>query len=308
MSSLPEPAAVAFGSAEPAAPPPPPSRQSPARRLALAAYAVVEEAYVRLASRGPLLKLNERLLQATLRARGYNNLAGFEASGEACFLDRVARLRPRVCLDVGANVGQYSTELLRRTGTVVHAFEPMPRSLERLRALAGLHPGRLCVHPWALGDAAGHVPIEHGEDDSQIASLNPATRHVDYVGTSNVRRTTVEVRRLDDVLASGALALDGREVDLLKIDTEGYEYNVLLGAADLLRAARPRLIQIEFNWHQLFCGHSLWQFANLLPEYDVHQLLPRRAGWRRVDPRASLSNVYCYSNFVFARRGLVLPD
>lgn len=273
------------------------------RRLALKAIGALEEGYVRLAGRPAFQKINLRLLNAALRARGYNNVASLHESGEACFVDRLAGLQPALCVDVGANVGQYASQLLARTGAVVHAFEPMPASRAALSAIAATYPGRLHVHPYALGDANGTAQITFGPDDSQLATLSTAARHVDYVGASNVRSAPVEVRRLDDLVASGELPLAGREVDLLKIDTEGYEYDVLAGARRFLAECRPKFVQVEFNWHQLFCGHSLWQLAALLPGYAPHQLLPHGAGWHRVDPKAPASNVYCFANFVFVRDG-----
>ncbi len=44
---------------------------------------------------------------------------------------------------------------------------------------------------------------------------------------------------------------------MLKIDTEGFEYEVLLGSLKFIDGFRPRIIQIEFNLHHLFRGQSI---------------------------------------------------
>lgn len=89
-------------------------------------------------------------------------------------------------------------------------------------------------------------------------------------------------------------------VDLIKIDTQGFQAEVFEGAARVISEIRPRLIQMEFNWHQMFRSKTLNDFAEMLPGYDVYQLLPD--GWVQRDPRDPLSNVYQFSNFGFVLR------
>jgi hypothetical protein len=91
------------------------------------------------------------------------------------------------------------------------------------------------------------------------------------------------------------------EVDLLKIDVEGLEWEVLLGAKNTIVEMRPKLIQIELNLHQLFVNRSILQFSRLLKGYRLTQILPYRGGLVERDPKDSLSNLYSYSNYVFVR-------
>jgi FkbM family methyltransferase len=53
----------------------------------------------------------------------------------------------------------------------------------------------------------------------------------------------VSVRTIDDFCAEQAIA----EIDLLKIDTEGYDLQVLEGARSLLTRGRVRFVYSEFN-------------------------------------------------------------
>jgi hypothetical protein len=110
----------------------------------------------------------------------------------------------------------------------------------------------------------------------------------------------VEVVTLDRFLET-ATGLDLRQIDLVKIDTEGYEYEVLLGARETIEKRKPKFIQIEYNWHQMFKAQSLFTLASLLPNYVVYQLLPHGTGLNRVDASKPESNIYHYSNFVFVR-------
>ena len=78
-------------------------------------------------------------------------------------------------------------------------------------------------------------------------------------------------------------------------------FDLLPGAFETLARLRPRFVQIEYNWHQLFRGCSLMKLAELLPGYVAYQLLPHRAGMVRRDVERPESNITFYSNFVFVR-------
>lgn len=279
----------------------PSSSRGLATRLLPTLLAWFRRAYVFLVARPTLQPLNLLVLRMALQARGYDNCCTPDVTGEAYFLERIAATRPRLCLDVGANRGDYSTELLRRTDATVLAFDPLPTAFEHLSALEREYDGRMFAFNIALGDANCELPLSYGEGAARLASLLPQARHIGYVAASNVHTMTVPVRRLDDVFLAHPQRFANGEIDLLKIDTEGYEYAVLLGARLVIERLRPRFIQVECNWHQLFGGTSLWQLYGLLPGYRCYQLLPYRRGWHRVEPGSPEANVFRYSNFVFVR-------
>ena len=89
------------------------------------------------------------------------------------------------------------------------------------------------------------------------------------------------------------------EIDLVKIDTEGFELEVFEGAINTFAKIKPKFIQIEFNWHQLFRNTSLNLFAEKLPNYDIYQLV--HSGWVKRDAKDPLTNIYLFSNFIFVR-------
>ena len=48
------------------------------------------------------------------------------------------------------------------------------------------------------------------------------------------------------------------KIDLIKIDTEGFELEVLKGAEKTIKKLKPTYIQIEYNWHHLFKNINLY--------------------------------------------------
>lgn len=257
--------------------------------------------YVLAFGRPELQSLNARVLKMALRARGYDNHGDLDTSGEAKLIRRIAAGDPKLCIDVGANKGGYSSALLADTGASVIAFEPLPKAFDALQALVRRYPQRLIAVNKGVGDRDAELEINYGEEDSEWASFSQEVNAIGYVGAANRNRLRIPVTTLDTYFEGDGRAHAAHGIDLLKIDTEGYEYNVLLGARRTLVRMRPKFIQLEFNWHQLFRGQSLHSLAALLHGYRAFQLLPRGSGLLPIDPASPDSNIYHYSNFVFVR-------
>src|SRR6266513_392092 len=138
-------------------------------------------------------------------------------------------------LDVGANIGYFSalaSGLVGNSGQV-HAFEPMPQNLSRLRQ--NLRPFRWAhPYPYAVGDATGTAVIYFNESEAGWASL--------LNSNDLARRADVDVIRLDDWVRDHAV----NRIDFMKMDIEGGEFHALLGAQVLLSRFRP-VIVAELN-------------------------------------------------------------
>jgi FkbM family methyltransferase len=262
--------------------------------------------YVLAFGRPELQFVNTRVLKMALRARGYDNCGDFASTGEAKLIERIARTKPKLCIDVGANKGDYSRALLENTAARVIAFEPLPRTFARLLVLADRYPGRLIAVNRGVGDVNAELELHYSEADSELASFSSEVSDIPYVAAANRSRIAIPVTTLDSYLEAEGRAWVSEGIDLLKVDTEGFEYNVLLGARRTLASLRPKFIQLEMNWHQLFRGHSLHGLAALLEGYRVYQLLPRGGGLLPVSADSPESNIFRYSNFVFVRNDVTL--
>ena len=143
-----------------------------------------------------------------------------------------------VVIDVGANLGEWTVPLARKTGRAgrVLAIEPAPRAaaaLELTLAANALYQTELvrCAAGDHDGVAEFAVPIVTStQSDSGRARIGPAcTGH---------EALQVPLRSLDSLAAEHDLGA----LDLIKIDTEGHERRVLDGAADILGRHRPVLV------------------------------------------------------------------
>lgn len=158
--------------------------------------------------------------------------------------------------DVGAFYGLYAIALAKRVGPSgrVVAFEPSPANhavlVEHLR-LNGVQDTIKVVQA-AVGTKNGRVSFQ-GDNSSESHVVVSA----DGAGQSEPKgANTVEMVALDSVFA-------GQQLDILKIDVEGFEEQVMQGARELLSDPKrgPRALYIEvhpFAWHHVgTTGESL---------------------------------------------------
>ena len=261
-------------------------------------YFIIKKLYIFTFARSSMQKYNNILFNLTLHGMGYNNFTTRKISGEENFIKLLSKYNPKICIDIGANVGNYSLFLLETTKTKVIAFEPLPNAFEKLSKIQKLYPNRLIAINKGVGNENKEMNIYFTEERTEHASFSAEVNLVSYV--NNVNQVKVDVTSLDHWLKNNRF--DYNEIDLLKIDTEGFEYEVLIGAKDTIKTIRPKFIQIEYNWHQLFKNQSLFSLGLLLEEYTAFQLLPN--GLCKRDLKNPESNIYSFSNFIFIRNDI----
>ena len=155
--------------------------------------------------------------------------------------------------DVGAASGAYGSELrdFGYRGRLV-SFEPLTSAYARL-VRASADDAAWSTHQCALGRSAGTATINvaSNSDSSSLLSLGAEHRRaapqVDYVSTEEV-----QVARLDDVAPDH---LDSATAPFLKMDTQGFEGEVLAGGAETL--ARCVGVQLELSFVPLYEGGVL---------------------------------------------------
>jgi FkbM family methyltransferase len=158
--------------------------------------------------------------------------------------------------DVGANVGQFAQQIRGGgfKGRIV-SFEPLSAAYAALLA-AAKKDSAWTVHPrCALGDFDGAIEINIAGNSVSSSVLAMTETHARAApGSGYVGRESADVFRLDS-LAPGYLADAQRP--FLKIDTQGFEWQVLLGAS----ATVPRLqgLLCELSLVVLYDGQRLWR-------------------------------------------------
>ena len=255
---------------------------------------VISDWYVFLFSNKFLSKVNNILFDCALRVRGYRNSKNFNESGEKFFIKKIlAPSQPKLCIDIGANIGNYTLELLKLTNAKVISFEPLPITFDKLKEKIKLFSDRVVIENVGVGCLNSELAFHYNPKVSEHASFSEEIKKISYI--SYDQKIVVPVISLD----SYCLRNNITEIDFIKIDTEGYEKEVFEGAKMVFEKIRPKFIQIEFGRHQLFRGTSMYYFSEKLLNYEIFQLIPN--GWVKRDAKDPYSNIYHYSNFIFVR-------
>ena len=167
-------------------------------------------------------------------------------------------LHRNLALDIGANVGLWSRDLVRSFAKVI-AFEPVGLFRECLEK--NVSGNNFFISPMALGDQDSKGTMIITEENSGHSHLDPNS-----MGTGDV-----QIVRLDNLNLQG--------VDYVKIDCEGYEYRVLQGAEQTVKRCRPIMV-IEQKPHDAY-SKDYGQFAAiaLLESWGMVKLDQVRDDW-----------------------------
>ena len=269
------------------------------KKISVLIYKFISKFYVLIFSRKKLQFINDVFLSLTLDAKGFKNYGDFKRTGEKKFI-RLIKDEINLSLDIGANVGNYTKLILQETSSKVISFEPLPDAYRELEVLKKEFGERLETFNIAISNENKRQELYFGNEKSEKASLMKNLEKLSFVGETNINKISVEVKKLDDLKD----ILKNEIIDFIKIDTEGYEFEVLDGAKNLLKEHQPKFIQIEFNWHQLLKGQTLYKLSNMIDFSDIFRILPNENGLIQIDPSRPENNIYHLSNYIFIRKDI----
>lgn len=194
-------------------------------------------------------------LKSFLR-RGGVNVCSTDRLGVDVEVDlaRLEKEEPlQTIFDVGANFGQSAIKFARAfPRATVLSFEPVPDSFRELKVRTA-ERRNIQVHNIGFGDEAGLFDMQI-QADSQGNSL----------ASKSSSRCSIEVRL--ETVDAFANNNEIDQIDLLKIDVEGFELQVLKGAAGMLRAGAVRHIFAEC----VFAPDSDYPHTDF---FDLHRVL-----------------------------------
>jgi FkbM family methyltransferase len=197
------------------------------------------------------------------------------SNGERLVQATVLRHAPQaVIFDVGANVGDWTAGLFQLAdgsgaGVTVHAFEPCAGTFQALRERIDQEQWtNVIAVPQACSVAPGKAAMTVYSDgygtNTIVAPIEPAP---------TARKETVELTSVDVYCACHSI----KHIHLLKIDVEGHDFDVILGATQMLRRAAIDVLQFEYNQRWIGprrCLHDAFMLLEPLG-YAVGKVTPK---------------------------------
>ena len=184
-----------------------------------------------------------------------------------------------VVIDVGANVGQFGLELRESgfTGKII-SFEPVSASHEKLTQTAASDSKWDVYDKVAIGAKPGSsvINIANNSVSSSLLPMQPAHKQVAPT-SSYIGEESVNVDTLDRVIQATSYALNRF---YLKIDTQGFERNVLEGASIILKQCD--VVELELGVSSVYEGDLLlseglpYMEARGFSLYSLYQVLMDR--------------------------------
>jgi len=196
---------------------------------------------------------------------------GFDVQRYGQHRDHYVRLRHALgrqqvttLLDVGANVGQFGQFMrIANYQKRIISFEPLSAAHRQLRNVASVDGNWLVAPRCAVGRQIGTTEIQIAGNSQSSSILDIKDRHVAADTRSGyVGKESVDVITLDSYLDTAGVTDPCLG---LKIDTQGYEGEVLAGLRQ--HSDRVKVIQLEMSLTPLYEGGA--SFSDLFAELET---------------------------------------
>ena len=176
--------------------------------------------------------------------------------------------RPVTVFDVGANVGCWTDSLVKSAHSLqvpvsVHAFEPCHAPFAELSERISSWP-EVSLNNEACSRRAGAATMHVYGSGSGTNSL------AEPLDSSSATSEDVRLTTIDLYCETNSIGM----IDLLKIDAEGHDFEVIVGASEMLDRQAVRFIQFEYNQRWIGSRNYLRDaFAFLNPKgYTIGKL------------------------------------
>ncbi len=154
-----------------------------------------------------------------------------------------------IIIDIGTNIGEVVLNFARILDNKgkVYGFEPNNHSFQKLQKNISLNNFN-CIEIMNYG-------LSHNNENFELSEVIPENAGANRIlaaKTTNIPSQTIQTMRFDDFVSNKQIT----NIDLIKIDVEGFEYFVLQGAKATLEKYKPKLFIELIDKHLKVHGFS----------------------------------------------------
>lgn len=191
-------------------------------------------------------------------------------------------------VDIGANIGYYAlieAQIVGKKGKV-YAIEPEPNNFELLNRNVQVNNFEYIIETFqiAIADKEGEDKL-YISNKSNLHSLLPHS----LISNSQNNYITVKTMTLDNFLR------DKYPIDFIRMDVEGFEYNIIKGATNTLKRTKNIKLFIEFHPIEIEAqGISLKAFIELLNNFGFEPIAVAKKRSNKIYRNVSTEELYDY--------------
>lgn len=232
-------------------------------------------------------------IAARVQGKGYGTATVLH---EVAALRRLLTFTPAVVLDVGANIGNWTSAAREAFPSAsFHLFEPSRRNAALLESRFGIHRN-VTIHNFALSNLPGELDLHADVEGSGMGSL--VNRDIRHLGRTFDFSERVKV----DTLAQVVARLELSAVDVMKVDVEGHELKVFEGA-DSAFWSSIKAIQFEFGGCNIDSRTYFRDFWYLFSEqrFKIYRITP--FGIQHIKKYNEADEHFVTTNFLCVKNG-----
>ncbi|BDD05020.1 FkbM family methyltransferase [Aureibacter tunicatorum] len=256
--------------------------------------------YLRFFCKPIFARFHKALVIWGMKGLGILNYQNHFLTGERHFISKVlSRMSPKVIFDVGANEGKYIQMLQEYIDfDSLHAFEPHPDTFQRLKNQ--IKGDNISFHNMGMSDHKGMLTlfdIGDKEGTPKASLFKEVVANHSENSSRTVNEIDISLSTLDEYCDENGI----EQIDFLKVDTEGHELSVLIGAKQMIDSGRINVIQFEFDQMNTVSKVFFKDFYELLENYDVYRLMPD--SMLKIEKYHSITcEVFAFQNIVAIRK------
>lgn len=195
------------------------------------------------------------------------------SNGELTVLEKLAGLKPKVIIDGGANVGNY-TKLVSAVmpECMIYAFEPVKSTFEQFEEnTKGLSPITAINKGLYKENCKKSIHLYASSEHSSLYAL-------DSLSYQHQKKIEIDLISGDDFMKEYQI----EKIDLLKLDLEGAEFDALLGFQNNIKRGKIRLIQFEYGYLNISTRKLLIDFYTFFNAngYLIGKIFPKYVEFR----------------------------